>query len=124
MRFALGLAAGVLTAAVHVTTAFAQSDCRQCRISQTFGGCDSAAMADPPQGAISIAGRVVQVVEKPCGRDLTVDVRRASRPAVPGRVKIEVRSCVFWGGRVGDDIAGMVGDAPATDGAYSASGCN
>ena len=124
MRFALGLAAGVLMAAVPVTTASAQSGCFVCRMSYPFGGCDSATMANPPQGAISIAGRVVQVDERPCGHDLTVDVTRASQSAVPGRIRIEVRSCVLWAGRVGDDIDGMVGDAPANDGAYQARRCN
>jgi len=130
MRTSLRVAAVALTAALQSAPAFAQAfPCSVCRAQIPFGSCDSAAIANPPKGSIGVVGTVAGVEATHCDNaglpvvHLTVDVKRSSS-SLPVRTRIDVRPCLLWVGKTGDNISAMVLDTPSESGAYQARMCN
>src|SRR5436305_7850488 len=95
-----------LAATLYSQAALAQPDAGTsclmvtCRAMFHFRTCER-----PLEGVRIVRGRVANVERAPCSEVLSLEVLRASRRALPARIRVDLGPCAFWAGTVGDVIA-------------------
>jgi hypothetical protein len=120
------LATAILTATLQLAAAQAPY-CTECRAPVPFNymSCDDASLSKPPEGATGLLGVAVEAnAAVACGKGVTVNVTRSTRATLPGRIVVELGSCLYWTGKPGDIIKVVVVQKPLPDGSYRVRDCN